>query len=56
MALMKDHRGEVHDIVPDGVEALETLGWTKVEPADTAEDTDAKPTARRSTRSRPKAE
>lgn len=56
MALMKDHHGEEHDIVPDGVEALEALGWTRVETADTATSTDAKPTTRRPSRSRPKTE
>lgn len=56
MALMRDHNGEEHDIVPDGVEALESLGWTRVETADKADPAGPKPATRRPARSRPKPE
>lgn len=56
MALMRDPNGKEHDIVPDGVEALEALGWTRTETADTAARGDAKPAARRTSRNRAKSE
>lgn len=58
MAVMKDPRGKTHDIVPAGVAALETLGWTVVEPDKGHDDTtkDDKPAPKRSTRSRAKSD
>lgn len=58
MALMKDTQGKEHDIVPAGVAALESLGWTVLEP-DKGNDGDAKedkPATKRATRSRAKSD
>lgn len=65
MAVMKDPRGKKHDIVPAGVAALESLGWTVVEPDRGDDDTtkdeqpatkDERPATKRTTRSRAKSD